>query len=114
MKEARHTKGPWRLSEVDQFGDYTIQPPDDELAIAAVVNGSFRELSRQRWITEANAALIAAAPDMYEALELLLQHEPVREDFQSAPKGDMQFKAAIEDFAKARAALSKARGEHEA
>lgn len=74
-----HTPGPWRLSGPDEFGDYTIQPPDEELAIACVVNGAWNALTGHDEKHAANARLIAAAPDtarqrdeLADALELAL------------------------------------------
>ena len=49
----------------------------------------------------ANAYLIAAAPELYEALEAILK-------WTDAPSGENRFKP---DYEKAIAALSKARGE---
>lgn len=68
MGERGHTKGPWR-STLDEFGDYTIQPQDSELAIAAVVNGAFKNLTGESEEQAANARLIAAAPTMAEAID---------------------------------------------
>lgn len=67
----QHTPGPWRMT-LDDFGDYTIQPQHEELAIAAVVNGSFKNLVGEGEEQKANACLIAAAPDLLEALHQCL------------------------------------------
>lgn len=67
MGERTHTPGPWR-STLDEFGDYVIQPAGQELAVAAVVNGDARGLLGEASEHAANALLIAAAPDMFEAL----------------------------------------------
>lgn len=64
---SQHTPGPWRMT-LDEFGDYTIQPQHEELAIAAVVNGEMRRMGGQSGEHEANARLIAAAPDLFAAL----------------------------------------------
>lgn len=71
MTTHRHTNGPWRLSGPDDFGDDTIQPPSEELAIAAVVNGAIRSLTGDRAEHQANARLIRAAPEMRAALVML-------------------------------------------
>jgi hypothetical protein len=65
--EVKHTPGPWRATP-DYFGDFTIQPAHEELAIAGIVNGACRAISGGSTEQAANAALIAAAPDMLEAL----------------------------------------------
>lgn len=67
MGERAHTPGPW-LIELDNFGDYTVYGQHETLAIAAVVNGEMRRMGDLSDQHEANALLIAAAPDMFEAL----------------------------------------------
>lgn len=74
---AQHTPGPWKFSRWDQFGDarfyisqqecapYTPNYSDVATLIAETPSG---ELVK---IQEANARLIAAAPDLLEALKEL-------------------------------------------
>lgn len=93
---AQHTPGPWRLSGPDHFYDYTIQGPTEELAIAAAVNGEMRRMGGELAEHEANARLIAAAPELLEALQAVVR---VRD------------KAA---FDQARAAIRKATGTSDA
>lgn len=59
-----HTPGPWSHGEPDMFGDYTITSVAEEgsPAVAAVVSNL-----RDGEAVAANAALIAAAPDMLAA-----------------------------------------------
>jgi len=68
---SKHTTGPWRMTP-DDFGDYTIQPQHEELAIAAVVNGEMRRIGGQSGEHEANARLIAASPDLLKAAKRAL------------------------------------------
>lgn len=59
--ERKHTPGPWTLYETtnaDDAGEFEVDAPDYETV--ALVYASENLV--------ANAALIAAAPDMYEAL----------------------------------------------
>lgn len=63
MPEIKHTPGPWRCEGPDDFHDFNILHNGDSLAVAAVVS-NMRDLPQ---IT-ANANLIAAAPEMLEAL----------------------------------------------
>lgn len=98
----KFTPGPWRATP-DCFGDFTIQPHGAELAIAAVVNGEMRRMGGGVSEQEANARLIAAAPDMFEALKDALRSS--RKDFKLGPDGDRQHREA---YAEQFAALSKA------
>jgi hypothetical protein len=69
---SKHTPGPWRMT-LDDFGDYTIQPPNEELAIAAVVNGEMRRIGGRSTEHEANARLIAAAPEVRAAAKAIAE-----------------------------------------
>ncbi len=83
-----YTKGPWKACEHGGYGDYDgncIVILGDDLRVAIVLGSDNEE-------TNANARLIAAAPDLLEALEALLEG-----DFNVAEK--------------ARAAIAKAKGE---
>ena len=88
----RFTPGPWQKRG---FGAY-IPNTHKRIADAALAWKTSDEC-------EANAALIAAAPDLYEALRLMLSHGERCNWF--ADSGD------DEVCAKAIAALAKARGE---
>lgn len=57
-----YTEGPWRADGPDGFGDFNILHDANALAVAAVISNM-----RQPSEIEANARLISAAPDMYEA-----------------------------------------------
>jgi hypothetical protein len=95
----KHTPGPWRLSGPDDFGDYTIQPPKEALAIAAVTNGEMWRMGGKFDEHSANANLIAAAPLMYEALANLENDDAERmpasawklvQDALKAARGEME------------------------
>jgi len=91
MTEAKHTPGPW----VEFDGD--ICPAND---IANVVIATLYQDT-----SDADARLIAAAPDLLEALEDML----VQADFAASVRGgEGHMKYAM---AKARAAIAKAKGE---
>lgn len=77
MSETKHTPGPWRLTGPDDFGDYTIQPPDAELAIAAVVNGAMNHLTGDGAQHAANARMIVAAPDLLAFVREIARRNPV-------------------------------------
>lgn len=52
----------------DCLSDFTIRPQNAELSIAAVVHDQMRRMGGLSGEREARARLIAAAPDMFEAL----------------------------------------------
>lgn len=96
MSDTKFTLGPWR---VDPSFDRDIQTANGELEIACtnelVLTGGVKPDAEQH---RANAHLIAAAPDLYEAAYGLLyssEDESTYDHFYSA----------------LRAALAKARGE---
>ena len=94
MTETKFTPGPWSVS-IDDDGEYAITK-----------NGSFityavpTELGFDDGTTESNAALISAAPTLYEALSDLI--------FLCAQTPDV---CGTQEVKVARASLAKARGE---
>jgi len=70
MTEKQWTEGPWKLRPEfsEDHGQYSIEGADGiELTRVEAWMGKHREESR------ANARLIAAAPELYEALEDIVQ-----------------------------------------
>ena len=66
------TKGPWDLSDIGEYGDWDGNSrvvAADDIRICAVHAGGDAEMSAEN---EANAHLIAAAPDLYKMLDRLL------------------------------------------
>jgi hypothetical protein len=116
--ETKYTKGPWKASDArkqSNFGGYTAhvaayvpdpcQPGKECVATIAKVLGGPED---EKKVAETNAALIAAAPDLYEACAM--QQRLI--DDMARFVGQM----ALQDYAlfneapiKARAALAKAR-----
>lgn len=101
---AKHTPGPWKLHKTTKRGefcwDYKIKSADNS-AICTI--GPVAQ--------DANGALIAAAPELYEALIVAL---PLLEGFDDGDRvqcddGDDPIVAPV--IAQVRAALAKARGE---
>jgi hypothetical protein len=86
---AGHTRGPWRYDGGEIIGDSRI------VATMAWCSGMGAE-------DKANAALVAAAPDMLEALTEVL--------FEDSTKSEAD---RIKSRVKARAAIAKATGESE-
>jgi hypothetical protein len=89
------TPGPWHW-------DDTVWNYDPEQQAPWLVNGNGeRVLSGQIHCTEADARLIAMAPELFEALQMFLVEKPI----------DEVISYAEECKAKARAAIAKALGE---
>lgn len=98
MSETKFTPGPWKADDND------IETAAGELLATAYAMDRDRLEGRDFYETaQHNAHLIAAAPDLYEALDNLA----MAAEFQIA-LGD---KAWIEMHGVAKAALAKARGE---
>lgn len=107
MSETKFTPGPWFAN-----GHEVLAPDDGDedpwsVALASPCRGYPNDQSR------ANARLIAAAPEMYEALDFLSAH--ARERVSDAPEwrddDTVQIVVTIGDLRRARAALAKARGD---
>ena len=106
MSMTKHTSGPWT---------YKIMPiePYHRVPEISIYNADGHEFIRQSYdlysdqatLLEGDACLIAAAPDMLEALEALL---PLAEDFYYDVNHGDEY---VEQFVKARAAIAKAKGE---
>ena len=101
MTELKATPGPWAYDVTVAFSDR----PD----LPCVVD-EYRLIVAQCWDDghsddecEANAHLIAAAPDLYEALDAL--------EYQLGGETDAVKRRFADVRSKARAALAKARGE---
>ena len=92
---SKHTPGPWKANFAIS-GSVYIFGGDRNFAC---VFDEWRDEANQ----EANANLIAAAPDLLEALEELLSMCQRQEDFHDDDDGCM--------FERASAAIAKARGE---
>ncbi len=93
-----HTKGPWHVGE--RRGEHIAIKHSDH-APGAISWTLALAVARPTWAAqaEANARLIAAAPDLLEALRLIAEQDPAENAL------DPQWAARI-----ARAAIAKATG----
>jgi hypothetical protein len=89
MNEASFTKGPWRITDFGEDG--------------VMIHGSNGELVETVYTGKANAQLIASAPEIYEALNLMCFAF-------SKPVGQYRTNE-LQAYLMGRAALKKARGE---
>jgi hypothetical protein len=113
MSAPKHTPGPWRLGALQSYDGYTGQPFRNVWAgqgdAATVTARAMRSEGAMTNDVDADARLIAAAPEMLEALNELL---PRIENFEDrGPYGEgwqsKELEAAINAV---RAAIAKATG----
>lgn len=105
MKEFKGTPGPWRVSE--KRGDL-IDIRHNSNGIGAISLNLAHVVARQSWLkeAEANAKLIAAAPELLEALQYLINdYDGFRE--RTGRTDDPQNKMILN----AKSAIKKALGE---
>jgi len=115
MSEAKFTPGPWYSFDNKSLnGTYWIGP-SSFFSIAEVRNGAEDEEYGGDKAELANAHLIAAAPDLYEALEIAvanLRCATVCSDADEDDEEAIQLRDAWKrDIDRCREALSRARGE---
>lgn len=102
MTQDKHTPGPWQHM---LHGNCS-----DELApwrVYTINNGEINSLPE----TRANAQLIAAAPEMLEALEVILHHENERIQVEVAKQKNGMPLVNVTLSRIARSAIKKARGQ---
>lgn len=111
MSKEAFTPGPWHFLEAIGHDDEwsSVNPltvcSDGNDDLASIFSDADSTVSIPRVQSVANAHLIAAGPEMYEALKDL------SEAFQARIDGTGGTNAELRELAAAREALSKARGE---
>ena len=111
MNETKWTSGPWEyIASTEHHGPYVVAPFGGDIADCYTMSN--RPIHFQHEQADANARLIAAAPDLYEALaDMLGAHPPISKriggEGSPARRAQEDQEAAI---AKARAALARAKG----
>lgn len=117
MSERKWTPGPWEyVPGTEYHGPYVSGPLGGDVcdcyamsnpaALSVRNGGSSQPIWHQAERADANARLIAAAPDLYEALEAMVAAFKVYVGHESDPPQD-----EIDAMKAGRAALAKARGE---
>ena len=87
--ESKHTPGPWGTEEINGHL-YVTEAADDAEGMICLV-----EADRTHNENRANAALIAAAPAMYEALKAVYDNAPMWDVTPGLAKALKQAKAAL-------------------
>lgn len=111
MSESKFTPGPWRMN--GPTGP-TMQSYSQPFCIAGtgefaytLIAGCFGDIKGGTEIAEANARLIAAAPDLLEALEHIVNAVAICTDDHGNLTAEI---CQADDFRAARAAIAKATG----
>jgi len=110
MSKTTLTLGPWGSVECDGSDDEGFEITSDiragRVPIAAIATGFEPEFDAEQ---EANARLIAAAPELLRALKKMLkEHDIITDNDPSLRRGDDRWPNTA---AAARAAITKAEGE---
>ena len=112
MTQDKHTPGPWKI---DPFTNYKTQIYGDKKHIAVALTQSSEQFQVTVSEAEANARLIAAAPELLEVLAGILEAENFYSLIDSAeyrgalmPGYGMNFKKRLDA---GRAAIAKVRGQ---
>lgn len=106
--KAKHTPGPWTLT-ADGAGWYIECSPERGHSVAyirAEIGEEDPDTSDDE--KEANARLIAAAPELLEALQAVSRSFPTDRDMRDAGWERAEIDLACRDYEAARAAISKA------
>lgn len=107
MSEAKHTPGPWALDHGDDVERGHVGISSKSHSLLAQVVWKFEDDDRSPRC-EANAHLIAAAPDLLAALKNLLAR--FESEIQSEYSGTSQLAERLAEADPARAAIAKAEG----
>lgn len=101
MSEAKHTPGPWRwvYADADCKRPIALEGPDHDVILA-----SEDFIGPRAYVTEADANMIEAVPDLFEACEEVLMNL----DYLRAIWGDEGVTRTVADAV--RAAVAKAKG----
>ena len=102
MSESKHTRGPWEAHTAGSTQSLTVSTVERDKYGRRVL--AIAKMADYRGPERANAALVAAAPEMYEALHDLLLTDLVGNSSQAAAD------EYEERRHRARAALAKADG----
>lgn len=99
MKTTTHTKGPWLYSE--EFGEPHVRTPSGLSTVALISTSDSRT-------AKANAALIASAPELLEALQRMVPEWAYTDLDPQAGDGQVACEVSVGDLRAAIAAIAKA------
>jgi len=103
MSKAQHTPGPWHIADAHHGEKVSIECKENTFVALVDHRGTFG-------MQMANASLIAAAPELLEALEIALPYVQALHDNISAAMGH-ENTPVLGNLEKIRASLAKSKGE---
>ena len=116
----KHTPAPWQLSTIDGEDCLMVGGGDDGIMIVADIRTDFTMWSNPHDVVAANARLIAAAPDLLDALSAMVAVMHALWDHQEElcksgdiPRNTMANKPMMNAANMATDALTKAIGENQ-
>lgn len=117
-EKAKYTPGPWVYC-TDKYCDWgTVMNRDKNAVIANANSPGVGEVERDKARKdgydpyESNARLIAAAPELLEALDALIE-SPIVSGMSAAILNEAVLKNVISPFDNAKSAIAKAKGEQQ-
>lgn len=117
MRQAKHTPGPWHVVDRNWQISTVFSSSGDEIARCLISPESDDDVDRKfELIKEANSRLIAAAPELLEALIWMVANDETNEGDEPVESLDGESwndcnKYWIDGLNRARAAIAKATGE---
>lgn len=118
MSEAKHTPGPWAADavmgdyETDICLDYHVQGREFPIVIASVLFDDEDDGATREGIAEAkaNARLIAATPDLYDACKMILLTAATERPELGMPLQSVRYTIGRAQLEAIKAAVAKAEG----
>jgi hypothetical protein len=108
--KTKFTPGPW--SKSDNYNVISKAFPKNIMVASITLQTTSITMNEvERSETQANAALISAAPEMFEALEYLMEEQELGPELVSLLEALMVTSRGKKAVTKIQAALKKARGE---
>lgn len=74
MKKFKGTPGPWVAFSNTKTGTFAVHTPDDKSCGNIIAWSGFDGVDSSNKVKAANVALIAAAPELLEALQNMINH----------------------------------------
>lgn len=108
--EVKHTPGPWKANGAEVWGTHAIRFSLTTGGTPMIATVCKHEDAERAFPYDANARLIAAAPDLLESAIQILHNFPTDCDLIEAGWGPLEIEQAMQAHDNARAVIAKATG----